>query len=360
MVKEEIPCSLIRTRYLVFVLFILSVAIVLAPFSHSWGDPVRGKVISIQSDSIELSVGSEKGLRSGDSGRVYYTIVIEGKERPIFVAKFKISYLSENTSMARIEEKTADIRVGYLAEVVVRLGEIEVRSEPSGAKVYLDGKEVGETPVVLPGIKPGPHSIRIVKDGYEPYEVGETVETGRKRIVASLKRVVKEGELIVRSEPSGGTVVIDGTSVGTSPYVGKGLTAKVYRLRVLKEGYEFWEREQAVEVGKTIEVSARLQLKEKTGEIEIRSEPIASKIYLDGKAVGNSPLLLSKVQVGKHTIQVVKEGYTPYEEQINVTEAERKRVSPSLKRMGGELTVRTDPLGTHVQINGKPAGVSPY
>jgi hypothetical protein len=200
----------------VFILIILlGISVISTP---SRAGVVEGKVTSIRGNLVELSLGSEKGIRLGDSGRIYYKITIGEKERQIFIAKFKISYLSEKSSMAQIEEKTGEIKVGFLAEVSVKSGELEVKSEPSGAKIYLDGKEVGESPIVLSDVSSGRHLIRVMKEGYEPYELLEVVGVDRKGVMVNLKKVVKEGELLVQTEPSGAAVYLNGRSVGRSPY----------------------------------------------------------------------------------------------------------------------------------------------
>lgn len=48
-------------------------------------------------------------------------------------------------------------------------GSIEVLSEPSGAVVKVDGKQVGTTPFILNEVLIEDHRIEVSKDGYEPY-----------------------------------------------------------------------------------------------------------------------------------------------------------------------------------------------
>ena len=43
---------------------------------------------------------------------------------------------------------------------------LEIRSEPEGAKVYLDSNFVGVTPLTVPFTYYGNHSIRLEKEGY--------------------------------------------------------------------------------------------------------------------------------------------------------------------------------------------------
>jgi hypothetical protein len=235
--------------------------LLMTPF-YSQAGVVKGKVTSVRGNVLELDLGIEKGIQLGDSGKVYYNVLIERKEKPIFIARFKITHLSEKSSMAQVEEKTAEAKVGYLVEIVFKEGELELRSDPPGAKVYVDGKEKGETPSVLSNVRLGGHVIRIAKEGYGPYEENVKVAEGeRKKVTASLKKTT--GALLVNTDPPGATIFIDGKPVGVSPYEGKDLFSGTHRIRVVKEDYETWERDVVVEAGKGVEVFTMLREKKK-------------------------------------------------------------------------------------------------
>jgi hypothetical protein len=45
---------------------------------------------------------------------------------------------------------------------------ISISSEPSGALVYLNDREVGRTPLKVEFLYYGTYDVRLVKDGYEP------------------------------------------------------------------------------------------------------------------------------------------------------------------------------------------------
>ena len=58
------------------------------------------------------------------------------------------------------DEKTLDI------ELKPYYGYITIKSEPSGAQIYIDEKKVGVTPYVMKKIKIGQHIVELRKDGY--------------------------------------------------------------------------------------------------------------------------------------------------------------------------------------------------
>ncbi len=77
---------------------------------------------------------------------------------------------------------------------------IPVTSDPAGAKIFVDGKEVGAAPLNLSLKREEDHVIRIEKTGYVPVEI---------RLESETKRLTKFQQVVavILSVPAGGTVV---------------------------------------------------------------------------------------------------------------------------------------------------------
>jgi serine/threonine protein kinase len=66
-------------------------------------------------------------------------------------------------------------------------GTLVVDSRPPGARVVVDGRDAGRTPLTLPGVSPGAYAIRIELQGYLPIATTARVESGaRARVAVSL------------------------------------------------------------------------------------------------------------------------------------------------------------------------------
>ena len=64
-----------------------------------------------------------------------------------------------------------------------------VDSRPVGAQVFVDGRSVGYTPIVVSDLSPGTHSIRMQIPGYRPWVTAVTLGPGaRQRVAASLEQ----------------------------------------------------------------------------------------------------------------------------------------------------------------------------
>jgi len=74
------------------------------------------------------------------------------------------------------------IEPGEISQINVKLklaGTLQVSSSPSGAKVYLDGKDIGETPLSNSNIPEGTHNLRLELFGYRPWQGIIEVSPGR-------------------------------------------------------------------------------------------------------------------------------------------------------------------------------------
>jgi hypothetical protein len=68
-------------------------------------------------------------------------------------------------------------------------GALAVDSRPAGARVFIDDKLVGTTPMALPSVPAGSHAIRLEHDGYRNWSSSIRVTaTEQNRVTASLER----------------------------------------------------------------------------------------------------------------------------------------------------------------------------
>lgn len=59
--------------------------------------------------------------------------------------------------------------------VHIPYGQLNIQSRPAGAKVFIDGEELGLTPMVVSQVPSGLRQIRLVADNYEAYETSVSV-----------------------------------------------------------------------------------------------------------------------------------------------------------------------------------------
>jgi aspartate/methionine/tyrosine aminotransferase len=72
------------------------------------------------------------------------------------------------------------------------------------------------------------------------------------------------------------------------------------------------------------------------GYVMVSSLPGNAMVYMDGVQQGNTPITLSQVAPGAHTVRVDLPGYQPYEQQVTVMEG---RTAYVIAQMGGEQVI---------------------
>jgi hypothetical protein len=97
------------------------------------------------------------------------------------------TYLEVAAGTSEPEDRQADART-QIAELERLVGQVALAVEPAGARVLVDGREVGTTPLAEPlRVGPGQHVIEVRRDGYEELRREVTVEQGeRVELVATL------------------------------------------------------------------------------------------------------------------------------------------------------------------------------
>lgn len=121
---------------------------------------------------------------------------VDGEDRGML--PIRLPDLAPGTHQWRVEAPRLEPAVGavefaagknvlILVEMSSSKGIFVVETKPPGAKVYLDGAEVGESPVRLAGIEQGVHGVRIVHpDRAEVIRSIDTTDGSRGEVIVTL------------------------------------------------------------------------------------------------------------------------------------------------------------------------------
>lgn len=102
-----------------------------------------------------------------------------------------------------------------------KAGTVEVHSTPSGAIVFLEGKEVGVTPFSMENMPQGSHSLSLKKSCYR--SVKQKFFLGETPVSLNLPLELVCGDLQVTSHPKGAMVWVNGKKRGVTPYTMTGV-----------------------------------------------------------------------------------------------------------------------------------------
>ena len=75
---------------------------------------------------------------------------------------------------------------GCVSGPVSQKGTLNLTSSPSGSEVYLDNQYLGTTPVTIPDVGPGSHTLEYRHSGYKSWSTAITVTSGSSNYYAAL------------------------------------------------------------------------------------------------------------------------------------------------------------------------------
>lgn len=290
-------------------------------------------------------------------------VILDGKEiglTPIEIpavpaGRHRLAFRLEGYKPHEVEVAVEPQKV---AEVSVRLepllAKVRIETEPPGAKVFLDRRFVGVSPVVVPEVEVGEHELVVELEGYGRVERKVEIRPGEQKVSVILESLM--GTITVRSSPPGATVAVDGKEVGKTPLSFKA-KAGPHRVVVTLFGFDPYVADVRVRPGKEVFVDAIL--KRQYGRLRVETTPPGATIIVDGKEVGKSPLVLEKVAVGEHKVMAKLAGYYPAVTSVLVEKGVEKVAKINLRKVVGGLYVETTPEGAIVYIDGTPKGKTP-
>ncbi len=154
-------------------------------------------------------------------------------------------------------------------------GELEIASEPPGALVILDGREIGVTPTSVKDLDASKqYTLIFQKEGWLPQTKTQGFQEGKnkERVVVTLKpvdpsKVTSVARLTIETTPPGATVYINGRkSEGESPVQITDLDPKeAVEIKLVKSGYKT--------VVKSVRFDGKLEKTEPFTLVEGSNEP---------------------------------------------------------------------------------------
>jgi hypothetical protein len=148
-------------------------------------------------------------------------------------------------------------------------GDIQVQSFPAGAAVYVSnnykGTTISSAALYVTQLTPGSYPVRITLAGYQPYTVTAVVTAGgvydiRANMVPVTPGPTPDtnGQITVRSRPSGANIYLDNAYHGLTPLTLVEIPRGSHTLLLKMNGYQDWQSTVNVAAGSSTDVSGTL------------------------------------------------------------------------------------------------------
>ena len=205
---------------------------------------------------------------------------------------------------------------------------------PSDAVVSVDDEPYSlndEGTLCIP-LDEGDHKIKIESNDYQPYFETISMYDSSEKITKTIKLLPIKSELTVVSLRDA-EIWINNEKKGVGSWNGfldDGdylVEARRPLSQALLQKVNLKPHEQ-----RTISLVDFIQ---KSGSIDIISEPKECSVYLDGRFVGSTPIIVYGVENGIHFVEVQKQGYSTMKEKIEIKDNHHKELSYILEE--GEI-----------------------
>jgi eukaryotic-like serine/threonine-protein kinase len=240
------------------------------------------------------------------------------------------------------------------AAPVIVPGQLAVDSTPQGAVVQVDGKSDPSwvTPFALTNLQPGPHSITVSKQGYSTDTRTIAVVAGnRASTMVHLAQLM--ATLVVKSNPPGADVFVDGRNVGTKTpaqvSVDKGQHVVLVRMMgyldetmnaqfVLGQTFNFSPTLRPLgnaESIKTVGKMSRLfggKGAQSLATVSIRTQPKGAQVAINEHIMEKNSPLDVELDPGNYIIDITLTGYASIHKVINVDKGSKVVVDEVMQR----------------------------
>ena len=246
--------------------------------------------------AIGFGVGYTVGVR--DRASVSQTT----GERPAAPAPRDFTEGTVATQPAADAKPGNDLRLPQEGAPVVPFnGRVVVQSTPAGARVFVDGRDRGATPASVSDLERGEHRVRIVHEGYTAAERRIALSPAQ----PSQSLSVPLSKALVSPKP------------GLIPRAKADVLPKPTRQSAKPD----------------VPSKAAAATVAEAGTLIVESRPTGAAVFLDGRAVGRTPLNLPGVKAGDHTVRLDLGEYRLWTTPIKVVGGAPNRIGASLEKI---------------------------
>ncbi|MDO9478846.1 MAG: PEGA domain-containing protein, partial [Pseudohongiella sp.] len=256
-------------------------------------------------------------------------------------------------------ETRVDIRVGteqaqtHPVELQPRPGlvSVQVLGEDgvpiTGARVLLDGVDLGISPLTDVEIPPGTYNLQVQQQRY--LDFANSIDVAGRLQQQSIDVALSPAwaNVSFNTMPAGADIIANGEVLGVTPAQIE-LLQGAYDITLKRSGYKAWQDDLQVSAGADMRVPD-VTLEAADGLVFIRSIPGNANVTINGEFRGQTPLEVSLSPGQAHDVRLFRTGFNTAARTIRTT-----------AEQGQDITVALDPVTSLVRVIAEPADAELY
>lgn len=228
--------------------------------------------------------------------------------------------------------------------------------ELPGARVLLDGVDLGTSPLVDAEVPPGAYELQVQRERYLPYR--EQVDIEGRQIEQALNVTLSPAwaDISFASQPAGADIIVNGEVLGVTP-ASVELLQGAYDVTIKRSGYKAWQDDLMVEAGVARQLPA-VSLEAADGLVFIRSTPGNANVTINGQYRGQTPLEVSLPPGQEHEIRLFRTGFDTAVRRVRTSAEEERDMTVALDPITNPVTIVAEPADAQLYVNGELKGAA--
>ncbi len=265
--------------------------------------------------------------------------------------RYEIHAVKKGYRNLQIPIQISSDQTSFSFKILPLPGKVDINSKPEGAKISIDGKPAGLSPLKKWELEAGNHTIVATKSGYKKLKKTLAIEGKGIHQYFNFTLEPAWGTVRLSSRPKGALIWVDDKETGLkSPAVLK-LPEGRHHLSLRLPGYETAEATLNVVAGESL-TPGEIVLQHAFATVAIISRPNRALVAVDGVFKGKAPLEIKLKPEKAHRIVVSKPGYKSGTRIVKLSPDEPKKISFKLTPQYSTVFV-TSPPQASLFIDGK-------
>ncbi len=260
---------------------------------------------------------------------------VSGTELGIYLQEKVPQHTSQTPQYGKIKDYKLS-RGDYIFNIKSTSGSctLQVKSSPPGAKVWIDGRLEGTSPVEVAGLTPGRVMVEAKKDGYGIWKEQVLLREDHPMIMdAVLEKKSSGGILQIQSNIPQASWYLDGIYAGRTPDEMKNVPPGTHRITIKAKGHYKWTEMINMVSGKLLVIHAdidseNLKIDAQHGRLYVDVYPSNAQVKIMNirpKYSQGMPL-----SPGSYHLNISAQGYVTQGQWIKLSKGEEKHVNIEL------------------------------
>ena len=225
---------------------------------------------------------------------------------------------------------------------------------PQHARVYIDRRYVGVTPLHNISLSAGNHTIELQRYRYQPLWSELQIAGAEQKQKFSFRMIPDWSPVTLDSQPRGAQVWVDGELHGLTP-LDLELDTGTRHLELVHPDFAAHIADFVVLPNQPLDLGV-IELDRAPSNLIIKSIPTNATVYINNLRRGTTPITVTALPNVDYTLRFAKPGYRELSRSARVTPGESKTISVGLNPILATVHLEVSPQSATVAVDGKTVG----